>query len=116
MNADQLREFKARYGGTSDQILAGSFGITIRRVRALAGIHRLGKDRVHFPHKTPRWTAQELISLARLYPNHDNVAIGRRLGRTVKSVAAKAHRLGLVKSDARLGIAGRSNVAMRRDR
>jgi hypothetical protein len=61
----------------------------------------------------PRWRDDEVDLLRRIYADADNLAVARRLGRTVTSVANKANLLGLKKSDRLLAEIGRSNVAVR---
>lgn len=61
----------------------------------------------------PRWTAEEVDRLQEIYPEHDNLAVARALGRTVISVANKAYQLGLRKSTTLLASIGRLNVAHR---
>jgi hypothetical protein len=61
----------------------------------------------------PRWTPSEVEMLGALYPDLDNLAVARRLGRTVTSVANKANQLGLKKSPRLLADIGRTNVGMR---
>lgn len=61
----------------------------------------------------PRWTSEQVGVLVALYPQSDNLEVARRLGRTVASVANKAHQLGLHKSPTLLTSIGRSNVSWR---
>ena len=61
----------------------------------------------------PRWRADQLAMLRRLYPDHDNTWIAQQLARSVVSVVSKAHALGLAKSAARLAAMGRANVGTR---
>lgn len=65
------------------------------------------------PGRMPRWTAAEVERLRCLYPDHDNLAVARLLGRTVTGVANKAHQIGLHKSPSLLAAIGRGNVALR---
>lgn len=66
--------------------------------------------------RMPRWTPQQMAELSRIYPDLDNLEVARRLGRSVLSVANKAHQLGLRKTSAMLGTIGRRNVRVRHDR
>lgn len=66
--------------------------------------------------RMPRWTAAELRRLRKLYPSQSNLEIARELGRSVKSVVAKASEVGLKKTRRRLRQMGRENVAVRHDR
>lgn len=68
------------------------------------------------PVRMPRWEAHEVRLLRKLYPGHANLEIAQELGRSVKSVVAKASELGLKKTPKRLRQMGRENVAVRHDR
>lgn len=61
----------------------------------------------------PRWNAGEVQRLRELYPDHDNLTVARALGRTVTSVANKAHQLGIKKSAEMLADIGRANISSR---
>lgn len=61
----------------------------------------------------PRWTPDEVEQLRKLYPDQDNLAVARALGRSVTSVANKAYQLGIHKTAALLTSIGRSNIAFR---
>ena len=61
----------------------------------------------------PRWNADEVQRLRQLYPDHDNLSVARSLGRTVTSVANKAHQLGIKKSAEMLADIGRANISLR---
>jgi hypothetical protein len=63
--------------------------------------------------RMPRWRGDEVEHLRRIYADADNLAIARRLGRTVTSVANKAYQLGLHKSPRLLADIGRQNVGIR---
>jgi len=63
--------------------------------------------------RMPRWTAEEIAALRRLYPENDNLTVARELGRSVTSVANKAYQLGIKKSARLLTDIGRNNVALR---
>ncbi len=63
--------------------------------------------------RMPRWSTAEVAMLRGLYPDLDNLAVARRLGRTVTSVANKANQLGLEKSRHLLAAIGRANVGLR---
>jgi len=64
--------------------------------------------------RMPRWSSAEVARLRQLYPDHSNLEIARTLGRSVTSIANKAHQLGLCKSPATLRTMGRRNVGLRR--
>lgn len=68
------------------------------------------------PARKPRWQKKEIDVLRAMYPKAPNVAIARKLERSVKSVVSKAHILGLKKNPARLSEMGRQNVSLRGDR
>lgn len=53
--------------------------------------------------KRRRWTAEEDAEVRRLYATHGADAIGRRLGRTARSVYARVERLGLMGKQVRWG-------------
>ncbi len=61
----------------------------------------------------PRWTAEEVSILRRLYRTHSNAEIAQLLGRKVSSVVFKGHRLGLSKGIRRLKEMGRENIRKR---
>jgi hypothetical protein len=61
----------------------------------------------------PRWTRTQLATLREFYRNSPNEDVALVTGRSVKSVASMAHRLGLKKSAGRLEQMGRENVAVR---
>ena len=68
------------------------------------------------PVRMPRWEANEVRLLRKLYPAQSNLDIARELGRSVKSIVAKASELGLKKTRKRLRQMGRENVAIRHSR
>ena len=80
------------------------------RVKA-GGKH--GKAAPPIRSRMPRWTLAEVEKLQALYPDHDNLAVARALGRSVTSVANKAFQLGIHKSAELLTNIGRSNIAHR---
>lgn len=117
LSPDKLREFKRLYGTTKDARLADDFGLSMSQVKRLAIQLALGKDKRVFPiEKMPRWTHEQVTLLTELYPMTPNEEIARQLGRTVKSVVAKAHNLKLRKDPERLRQMGQQNVKLRRDR
>lgn len=65
------------------------------------------------PIKMPRWTADDVAWLRRLFSSRSNLELARALGRSEKSVVAKANELRLRKSSARLRTMGRENVEIR---
>lgn len=114
MNSRKLQEFKLAYGSTPDAELARRFKLGVRKVGNLAGKHCLRKDkkfaREHeLEQAMPRWTDADLRWLRAHYADTSNLGIARHLGRSMKSVASKASRLGLKKSGERLAEMGREN-------
>jgi hypothetical protein len=125
----ELRFLKSYFGSREDGVLAIVLGRTVEAVQRMARQLGLAKDRAFLrrlqrsgvsaqqraplPSRTPRWTAREVSRLRELYAHHSNLEIAVLLGRSVKSVVAKAHGLGLRKSSERLERMGRSNVALR---
>lgn len=61
----------------------------------------------------PRWSDADVAILREVYPDRDNLAVARVLGRSVVGVANKANQLGLKKSFNVLAQIGRANVAVR---
>ena len=61
----------------------------------------------------PRWSSAEVAKIRELYADTSNLEIASELNRSVSSVVAKAHVLGLLKSSIRLGEIGRDNVGRR---
>ena len=76
-------------------------------------VGKSGKPKPVVRSRMPRWTSTEVERLRQIYPDHDNLAVARELGRSVTSVANKAFQLGLHKSAALLTRIGRSNIAHR---
>ncbi len=72
-----------------------------------------GKPKPVVRSRMPRWMSTEVEMLRQIYPDHDNLAVARELGRSVTSVANKAFQLGIQKSAAMLTSIGRSNIAQR---
>ncbi len=117
---EELR-FKKLYGCRSDADLVVCFSRSLAMIREAAERLCLSKDK-KFLSKTgdgavlqpmPRWSREEIITLQRIYPQHDNLEVARQLGRSVASVANKASQLGLRKSSAALQSMGRRNIAVR---
>lgn len=76
-------------------------------------LEKLVVIRPHAPSRMPRWTATEIEQLENLYHDTSNLEIAKILGRSVKSVIAKANEMGLRKSVDRLRQMGRENVYRR---
>lgn len=117
----EVAEFKKVYGTRTDQDLARIFGRSEEAVARMAKQLSMSKDKAFLRKlnhgqqsvRMPRWTDKELALLRELYPSQPNLAIAKRLGRSVKSVVSKAHNLGLKKSSERLRKMGRENVSLR---
>lgn len=124
---------KSTYGTRPDWALATVLGHRVAAIQAKARELCLGKDRSvvsvdlpvlekhvviqpQAPVRMPRWTREEVDELVQVFPELPNLEIARRLGRSVKSVVAKANELGLRKSKERLREMGRENVMIRHRR
>ena len=125
----ELQQLKELYGTRRDDDLE----VAVQRPRAeIAAMARklcLAKDKRFAAHLNgraagsgvaapvgqpmPRWTEAEVTMLSSLYGDLDNLAVAKRLGRTVTSVANKANQLGLKKSPRLLAAIGRTNVGHR---
>ncbi len=68
------------------------------------------------PVRMPRWSANDVRLLRKLYPTRSNLEISQELDRSVKSIVAKASEVGLKKTRNRLRQMGRENVAVRHGR
>jgi len=116
----EIVQLKRIYGSRTDEDLSRVFGRSIDEVRRFSAELGLSKDK-RFQRKLrgeratrmPRWKAEELEFLRASYADTANLDIARRLGRSVKSVLAKAQLLGLEKSPDRLRAMGRENVSAR---
>ena len=117
MTPDQIRNLKAHYGTNTEDALIDLLKCSRSELRRVAAQLCLGKDKKRFPvARMPRWRAEESATLRQLYATTSNEEIARQVNRTVKSVVAKAHNLGLRKDPARLREMGQQNVKLRRDR
>ncbi len=120
--SQEEQELKTLYGSRDTKHLEIIFARPAEQIEAKARELCLAKSKAflsrvaHERVRMPRWTEEEIDLLARLYPDHDNLEIARRLGRTTKSIVSKAHDLGLKKSPERLRLMGRQNVRRRYDR
>ncbi len=84
-----------------------------KRFRASARPSVVERDELGRGRRMPRWTPAEVERLRMLYPALGNLDVARALGRTVTSVANKAHQLGLHKDAELLTRIGRANVGWR---
>lgn len=129
----ELRYLKACFASRPDWAVALVLGRNTTVIRKRARGLCLGKDRrlesvsLGFlgdfidkvpqpPIRMPRWTQDEIAVLSRLYANRSNLQLAQVLGRSVKSVIAKANEVGLRKTQARLEAMGRENVQVRHRR
>lgn len=117
---DEVAELKRIYGTRTDEDIAVIFGRSVESVQRLATRLCLAKDKAFLRKLVgtaatvmPRWTDEDIERLKELYPEHSNLEIAQKLGRSVKSVVSKAHNLGLKKDRARLQEMGRENVNLR---
>jgi len=84
-----------------------------KRFRASPRLSEVERTEPGRGRRMPRWTPAEVECLRALYPERGNLDVARELGRTVTSVANKAHQLGLHKDAALLTRIGRANVGWR---
>lgn len=135
---DQIQALKDLYGTRQDEDLEVALGRSMEDLAAMARQLCLAKDKRLRPRhalsrsgetkpgvdaalreqgdprrKMPRWSAAEVQRLRELYPALENLEVARQLGRTVTSVANKAHQLDLKKSTVLLAQIGRANVSLR---
>lgn len=98
-------------------IVAAAAELCLRKdkqfLAAVASGRRRGETGESLDRSMPRWTSDEVAKLRRLYPEHDNLAVARALGRSVTAVANKAHQLKIHKSARLLAELGRANIARR---
>jgi hypothetical protein len=117
---EEIARFKLISGTRTDDDLARIFGRSAEEVRALAREHGLSKDKAFMRKlrgqgatRMPRWTDEEVAILRANYAARSNLEVARMLGRSVKSVISRAHRIGLRKSADRLHEMGQANVRVR---
>lgn len=115
--ADDVALLKELYPSRPDEDLAVCLSRPVAEIVARAAELCLRKDkaapRILMPVRMPRWSRPEVEQLRALYPTHQNLEIARIIGRSVTSVANKAHQLGLKKrSEVRQQI-GAANAARR---
>ena len=113
---DDLKQLRRFYGSKNDRQLAAFFACDVADIESKAVELALAKNKHRFKgNPMPRWNPSELTYLKLHYPDDSNVQIGKALGRSVKSVASKAHQLGLKKSAQRRIKMGIENRKLRRD-
>jgi hypothetical protein len=109
---------KLVYGTRSAEALEVRFLRPRGDIEALAARLCLRKDR-RFTARSravisvPRWSEHDVARLRELYPTRDNLDVARAIGRSVQSVANKAHQLGLKKRKRWLRQLGRQGAARR---
>lgn len=119
---EEMQRLRRAYGSRSDADLELCMARPVAEIEDMASVLCLAKDKRSGTRvsgarrRMPRWTPQQMAELSRIYPDLDNLEVARRLGKTVLSVANKAHQLGLRKNSAVLGSIGRRNVRVRHDR
>ncbi len=126
----ELEYLKHAYGTRPDWALTLVLGRDVHAMRRKANELCLGKHRgvepielpvlekhvvieAQAPLRMPRWTPEEVEHLRALFADRANLDIAKELGRSVKSVVAKANELGLKKTASRLRAMGRENVRIR---
>lgn len=113
---DELVTLRERYGSTSTDILSDLLGRPAEEIDAKATALALAKDKRSFQgQRMPRWEPVELERLEQIYPMLSNIEVAQILGRSAKSVASMASRLGIRKDPDRLVTMGKTNRQMRRD-
>ncbi len=122
-SSEEKQQLKRDYGSRSDATLSLILAQPIASIQGMAQSLCLSKDKT-FLHRSegvervrmPRWSAEELALLERLYPERRNEEIAQALNRSTKSVVSKAHDLGLKKTRERLREMGKENVSLRHQR
>jgi len=117
---EEIGELKRIYGTRTDEDLARIFERPMQEIVEVSQKYALSKDKAFVRKlngeastRMPRWKPAELEILRKEYPVTANLALARKLERSVKSVVSKAHNLGLRKSSERLRDMGRENVSLR---
>jgi hypothetical protein len=121
---EEIADLKRLYGTRTDEDIARIFERPESSIADKATELCLAKDKAFLRKisgdetttRMPRWSADEIETLTRLYPDHSNLEIAKILGRSVKSVVSKAHNIGLKKDPRRLQEMGRENVSLRYSR
>lgn len=126
----EIRYLKERFASRPDWAVSLVLGRETSVIRRRAHELCLGKNRKvesvplpalekilviqpQAPVRMPRWTDEETEALTFHYSHRPNLEIAQLLGRSIKSVIAKANELGLRKNHARLQDMGRENVRIR---
>ncbi|MCA8942207.1 MAG: hypothetical protein KDB80_06560 [Planctomycetes bacterium] len=116
---DDVQSLKELYSGRRDEDLEVCLSRSRDDIRTMAQTLCLRKDKGARPSgqgrmRMPRWTDDEVEKLRELYPVRQNLEIAREIGRSVTSVANKAHQLGLKKSEQIRKRIGAANAASRK--
>lgn len=112
---EEVEDLKRCYGSTAGPELVARFQRSLGEIEAKAAALALGRNKAAFPgtRKMPRWDAEAVATLRRLYPRETNHAIALELGRSVRAVVCKANQLGLAKAPEHLAKLGREGMARR---
>lgn len=116
---DEIALLKELYAGRDDVDLEVCLSRSADDIVTMATELCLRKDKGARQHRRvgpismPRWTDVEVARLRALYPTRQNLEIAREIGRSVTSVANKAHQLGLKKSNEVRKQIGAANAAAR---
>lgn len=118
-SVDEVHALKELYSGRRDEDLEVCLSRGRDDIRRMAESHCLRKDKGARPGggsrmRMPRWSDDEVAKLRELYPVRQNLEIAREIGRSVTSVANKAHQLGLKKSEQIRKRIGAANAASRK--
>lgn len=119
-NQAEVADLKRIYGTRTNEDLSIILGRSVESIERQAQRLCLAKDKAFLRKlagaastRMPRWSAEEIALLEKLYPEHSNLEIAQALDRSVKSVVSKAHNLDLKKNRSRLEEMGRENVSLR---
>lgn len=115
-----VAELKRIYGTRTNEDISIILGRPVEAIDRQAAKLCLAKDKAFLRKlagtpstRMPRWSAEEIELLRKLYSDHSNLEIAQQLDRSVKSVVSKAHNLDLKKNRTRLEEMGRENVSLR---
>ncbi len=113
----ELMRLRRIYASNTDSELAKTFDCTEREIERRSAALALRKNKAASAFrgtvKMPRWTMAQIRLLRERYPDVANMDLAIEIGRSLKSVVSKAHKLGLRKSEERLKAVGYENVAWR---
>lgn len=97
---DQVRQLRKHYGSETDEEVARRLKRPIAAVTRKARELALAKNKHVFQGamKMPRWTKADLEQLRKLYPTMPAIDVARAMGRSAKSIQAKALKIGIAKN------------------